>query len=162
MAGRRREIGATTIWLSGGGKEHSQRPAAGLAHLGQRRLVDAVYVRPFLAVDLDVYEVLVHHGRGFRIFEAFLCHHVTPVAGGIADGEQDWLVFAPCFIEGIFVPRLPRHGIPSVRQQVGAGFLVEAVIEHQSSSFHYDDEARNLAYVAGERLNLYTHSRSSR
>ena len=58
-----------------------------------RELVDAVDVRPLLAIHLDVHELLVHELRGGFVFERFVCHDVAPVARGISDREQDRLAF---------------------------------------------------------------------
>ena len=57
----------------------------------QRRHVDLVDVGPLLAVDLDVDEQLVHHARGGVVLEALVRHDVAPVAGRVADREQDRL-----------------------------------------------------------------------
>ena len=67
-------------------QEHGQRPAA--AAPGQhlvRQLVDAIEVRAFLAIDLDVHEARVHECGGRRILEGLVRHDVTPVAGRVAD-----------------------------------------------------------------------------
>ena len=78
-----------------GRKEHGERPAAGTAreHL-VGRLIDLVEVGPFFAVHFDVDEVAVHQRRDLHVFEALVRHHMAPVAGGVADREQDRLVFA--------------------------------------------------------------------
>ena len=89
-----REIGAAPERLALRREEHGQRPAAVLAHQVQRRHVDLVDVGPLLAIDLDVDEQLVHHRRGGVVLEALVRHHVAPVAGGVADREQDRLVGA--------------------------------------------------------------------
>ncbi len=73
-------------------QEHGQRPAATAAREQLvRDLVDAVDVGPLLAVHLDVDEQLVHHRRGGRILEGFMRHHMAPVAGRVADRQQDRL-----------------------------------------------------------------------
>jgi hypothetical protein len=54
--------------------------------------VDRIDVRPLLPIDLDVDEVLVHVCRGLGVLEGLALHHMAPVAGGIADREQDWPV----------------------------------------------------------------------
>jgi hypothetical protein len=74
--------------LTGGRQEAGHRPAT-LPGDGLGRLhVDGVDVGAFFAVDLDVDEVGVHHRCDVRILEGLMRHHVAPVAGGIADGQQ--------------------------------------------------------------------------
>ena len=87
-----------------------------------RRLVDLVEVRPLLAVDLDVDEQLVHQRRGLGVREALLVHHVAPVAGGVADGEQNRLVRLARLCQRFVAPGAPMHRIVLVQEQIGAGF----------------------------------------
>ena len=70
--------------------------------------VDRVEVGPLLAVDLDVDEALVHQRRGGRVLERLVRHHVAPVAGRVADREQDRLVLRARALE-----RLRPHGYQS-------------------------------------------------
>src|SRR3990172_9255929 len=50
------------------------------------------------------------------------------MAGGIADGEQNGLVLAPGLFERFLAPGIPVDGVSGVLQEVGAGFLREAVL----------------------------------
>ena len=88
------EIGAAPERLAGGREEHGERPAAVLAQQMQRRHVDLIDVGALLAVDFDVDEQIVHHARGGVVLEALVRHDVAPMAGRIADREQDRLVAA--------------------------------------------------------------------
>jgi len=54
-------------------------------------------------------------------------HDVAPVAGGIADGEQDRLVFPPGLSQGFFPPRIPVHGIMGMLQEIRAGLVDEVI-----------------------------------
>ena len=109
-------------------EEHRERPAAAALreHL-VRGLVDAVEVGPFLSIHLHVDEALVHHGGRRGVFERLVRHHVAPVAGGIADREQDRPVFGPRPLERFRPPRVPVHGIVRVLQEVGARLGSEPV-----------------------------------
>ena len=115
------EVGAAPERLARRRAEHGERPAALLAQDLQRLHVDGVDVGPLLAVDLDVDEQLVHHRRHFRRFEALVRHDMAPVAGGVADREQDRPVGALGLGQRLLAPRPPVHGIVGVLQQVGAG-----------------------------------------
>ena len=106
-ARRLRKIGAAPHRLAGGREEHGERPTALLAQVMHRRHVDLIDVGPLLAVDLDVDEQVVHHARGVVVLEALVRHHVAPVAGGVADRQQDRLVGALGLIERLRAPRPP-------------------------------------------------------
>src|SRR5690606_20101452 len=87
-----REVGAAPERFAGWSEEHCQRPAALLPKCMKSRHIDLVDVRSFLPVDFDVDEMLVHDCSDGRILEALVGHDVAPVAGGIANGEQDRFV----------------------------------------------------------------------
>ena len=114
-----------------GTQEHGQRPAAriGRDHL-LRRLVDLVEVGPLLAVDLDVHEQAVHHSRGRGVLEGLVRHDVAPVAGRIADRQQDGLVLPLRQRERLLAPRIPIDRIIRVLQEIRAGFRREAIALH--------------------------------
>ncbi len=122
-----REISAAPERLALRREEHRQRPAALLAEVMQRRHIDLVDVGPLLAVDLDVDEQLVHHRRDARVFEQLVRHHMAPVAGRIADREQDRLVLCFCVVERVRPPLAPVHRIVLVLEQIGRRRLREAV-----------------------------------
>ena len=75
---------------------------------------------PFLAVYLHVDEKLVHHGRGRRrSLKRFMRHDVAPVAGRVADGQEDGLVLAAGLGERFLAPWMPLDRVARVLQQVG-------------------------------------------
>ena len=93
----------------------------------QRRHVDLVDVRPLFAIDFDVDEQFVHHdARGSVVFEALVRHHVAPVAGRVADGQQD-RPSDVCFRQRFRAPRPPVDRIVLVLQEIRARFLGEPV-----------------------------------
>ena len=61
--------------------------------------------RALLAVHLDRHEVLVDHD--LLVFERLALHDVAPVAGGVADREQDRLVLTLRELERLVSPRVP-------------------------------------------------------
>ncbi len=99
-AERRRLAGALLLRKIGAGEERDllrreervERPAAGMAHDIGGRLVALVDVGTLFAVDQDADEILVEEARDLRIAEALLRHHRAPMAGAVADGEEDGLV----------------------------------------------------------------------
>ena len=67
------------------------------------------------------------------VFEGLALHDVAPVAGGVADAEEDGLVFRAGFFEGFGAPREPVDGIVGVLEEVGAGLVGESV-GHRASA----------------------------
>ena len=61
-----------------------------------------------------VMEAVVHESGGLRVLEGLALHHVAPVAGGVADAEEDGLVFGFGFLQGFFSPGIPIHGVVGV------------------------------------------------
>ena len=122
------KIGAAVKRRTVRSQEHRQRPAAAaLCQQVMRILVDLVEVGAFFPVHLDIDEMPVHHRRHFFILETFMRHHVAPVAGGIADGEQDRLALLLRQRKRLCIPRMPVHRVAGVLQQVRAGFLRQRV-----------------------------------
>jgi hypothetical protein len=74
--------------------------------------------------------VFVHQCRSGGIFKAFPLHHVTPVAGRVADGYQDGFVFFTCSRQSLWTPRIPIHGIMGMLQQVRTLGMKESVGGH--------------------------------
>ena len=122
-----RKIRAAPHRLAVGREKHGERPAALLAERMKCRHVDLIDVRPLLAIDLDVDEEVVHHRRDRRVLEAFMRHHVAPVARGVADREQDRLVARLRGGERLRSPRPPLDGIMAVLQEIGARLVGEAI-----------------------------------
>ena len=61
---------------------------------------------------------------------------MAPMARGIADGKQDWLVFSLCFFERLIVPGEPIDRVFRMLQEVGT-CLVRKVISHVQNSRIY-------------------------
>ena len=53
---------------------------------------------------------------------------MTPVAGGITDGEKNGFIFLVCFFEGFVTPGIPVDGIIGVLEKVRAFFVNETVL----------------------------------
>ena len=129
-----RPVGAAVHRLAVGIEEHGHGPAALLAQGVQRGHVDVVDVRPLLAIDLHIDEQLVHPIGGLGVLEQLVRHHVAPVAGGVADREQDRTVAALGFRQRLGAPGAPVHRVVGVLQQVGRGFAGEQVAARRPSA----------------------------
>jgi hypothetical protein len=52
---------------------------------------------------------------------------MTPMAGGVTDGEEDRLVFLFRFFKGLIAPREPIDRIIGMLEQIGALFVDQSV-----------------------------------
>ena len=104
-------------------QKNSQRPSALAGDQLDRVHVDGVEVRPLLAVHLDADKVVVHDARNVFVFERLALHHMTPVAGGIADAQQYGLVLFPSALERLLAPGIPLDRIVRVLAEIGACFV---------------------------------------
>ena len=113
------EVGArikrAQVWR----QEDRHGPAAGTGHGLGGGHVDVVQVGAFLAVHLDVDEALVHQCCGFRILEGLVRHDVTPMAGGVANAQEDRFVFGLRFSQGFFTPGVPVYRVVGVLEKIG-------------------------------------------
>ena len=110
-----------------GREEDRERPAAAAAEELHGELVDLVEIRALFAIDLHAHEELVHAPRDVLVLEGLALHHVAPVAGRVADAEEDGLVLGPRAAQRLVAPGIPVDRIVRVLQQVRRGFLREAV-----------------------------------
>ncbi len=127
-----RKVGSAPERLALGGEEHRQRPAALLAERVKRAHIDLVHIGPFFPVDLDIDEERVHDLRDLRIFEALMGHHVAPMTGRVADGDQHRPIEALGLCKRLFAPFPPVDRVVAVLEQVGRACLLEAV--HDAAS----------------------------
>lgn len=103
----------------------------GPAALPRRRLhglhVHGVHVRAFLAVDLDVHEVLVHVRRRGLVLERFVCQNMTPVASAVSHTQEDGHVALAGLLEGGRLPLPPVDGVVRVLQEIRGRGVYESV-----------------------------------
>ena len=114
-------------------KKDRKRPAAATRHYLDRAHIDLVEVRTLLAIDLHVHVQLVHDRGGRLVLERLVGHHVTPVAGRVADAEQDQLVFCRRALKRLRTPGIPVHRIVGVLQQIRTSF-VDQPVGHMASA----------------------------
>src|SRR4029079_16415212 len=95
--------------------------------LMQCRHVDGVDVRALLAVELDVDEEVVHHGRRLAVLEAVMRNAVAPMACCVADREQDRFAGALGVRQRLWPPRPPMHRVLLVLEEIGARLAAEPV-----------------------------------
>ncbi len=105
------EVGACEKRVLVWGQEYSHGPASLAVIHGYCGLhVDFVQIGPFFSIDLDTHKVVVHQFGDGLVLERFPFHDMAPVAGGIADREQDGtiLLLREC-------QRLRPPGVPIYR-----------------------------------------------
>ena len=107
--------------------ERVQRPAAPAGHRLDRVHVDGVDVRALLAVNLYAHEVRVHVLGHRRILERLALHDVAPVAGRVADREQDRALLVTGTGERLVAPRIPVDRVVLVLEEVGTVFRTETI-----------------------------------
>ena len=107
--------------------EDAHRPAAVPGERDGRVHVDGVDVGALFAVDLDADEVVVEELRDRLVLEGLVRHDMAPVAGRVADGDEDGHAAAPCLVERLLPPLPPVDRIVGVLLQIGRGGVGEAV-----------------------------------
>jgi hypothetical protein len=122
-----REVRAREEGLAVGSQDDGHRPAARAGQGLRRPHVHVVDVGTLLAVDLDAHEVSVQEPRHLLVLEGLLLHHVAPVAGRVADREEDRLLLAARALERRGAPRIPVDGVLRVLEQVRARLEDEPV-----------------------------------
>ena len=152
VAGLFGEIGAGEEGTSLMVKPDGHRPSPMAGHGLDGLHVDRVDVGSLLPVHLHVDEETIHHRRGVGVFEGLVGHHMTPMAGGISDAQQDGDVTAASFSEGLLTPLVPVHGVVLVLEKVRGGSLGET-IRHIRGRYSY-----RPAYRSGPRGRLSTKS----
>ncbi len=123
----RREVRAPVERASVRGQEDAHGPAARTGHGLDGLHVDGVDVGPFLTVDLDAHEAVVEPGRHHRVLERFVGHDMAPVAGRVADGQEDGLVLLGGPGERLGAPGIPVDRIGGVLAQIGGRLGGQAV-----------------------------------
>ena len=117
----RREIGAAVEGASVRGEEHGHGPAAAAGQHLDRLHVDGIQIGALFTVNFDADEMLVHQRGDGLVLEGLPLHDVAPMAGRIADAEQDGFIFVFGPLQGFLSPRIPVHGVVGVLQEIGAG-----------------------------------------
>ena len=76
---------------------------------------------------------------------------LTPVASGVTDTQEDWLVFFFGFLQCFFVPGIPVNWVIGVLEEIGALFADKAIggfvcSFHKTSVIYYEIYSRNIFY----------------
>ena len=71
--------------------------------------------------------MLIHEVGNLFILEGFALHHMAPVAGRIANAQQNGPIEFLRLLQRLFPPGIPIHRVMCVLEQVGAGLMNEPV-----------------------------------
>ncbi len=90
--------------------------------------VHAVDIRSLFAIDFHRDKILGHELRDLSVGKGLALHHVTPMTGGVADGEKNRLVLTLGFSKRRLAPRIPIDRVGSVLKQIGALLKHQAIV----------------------------------
>ena len=90
--------------MEGGREGERERPDLNEGH------VHAVHVGPLLPVHLDADKAGVEQRPNLLDLKGLPLHDVAPVAGGVADREEDQLVLVASLLKRLLTPRIPGGG----------------------------------------------------
>ena len=107
--------------------EHGHGPAAPAGQSSHSVHVDRVDVWALLPIDLNVDKPSVHLRGNVGVLKRLVSHDVAPVAGRVADTQEDGYVPLDGCSPGLLTPRIPVDGVVGVLAKVGAGLTTETV-----------------------------------
>src|SRR6516162_8600897 len=105
------EIGATVKWTTVGSKEDGHGPATLLSQGLHCLHVNVIYIGPFFTIYFNRDKMLIHQASCVFVLEGFALHDMAPVAGRVANTEQDRLVLLLRLLQGFFAPRVPFYRV---------------------------------------------------
>ena len=69
----------------------------------------------------------IHVGGHIFVLKTLVLHDMAPMAGAVANAQQDGLVFCTGPLQRLLTPGVPVHGIVGVLQQVRALFVLQVI-----------------------------------
>ena len=109
------------------GEQQGQGPAAAAVEGHAGLHIHRVHVRPLLPVHLHRHEAPVQDPGHLRALKGLPGHHMAPVAGGVANGEEDGFSLPAGLFKGFLPPGVPVYGVLCVLQQVGRALVLQTV-----------------------------------
>ena len=119
--GARRKVGARVEGLQRGREKHAHGPASATRHDLGGGHIDAVNIRPFLAIHLNRHIVPVQQFGDRVVLEGFPLHDVAPVAGGIPNREKDGFILVSGLFQRFITPGVPVDRVMGMLQKIGTG-----------------------------------------
>jgi hypothetical protein len=79
-----------------------------------------IQVRSLFPVYLYGDKGFVHKPGNFRVLKGLLLHDMTPVTGGVPDGQKYGFILFGRLVEGLFAPGIPINRVVGVLEQIRA------------------------------------------
>ena len=98
------------------------------AHLYEGH-VDLINVRSLFSVHFDAHKVFAEQCANLLALKRLLLHHVTPVAGRVANGQEYRLALRLGFVKRLFTPR-----VPSIRTKLLYYYTRSCIYRHPLTS----------------------------
>src|SRR6266581_208266 len=121
------EIGTSVEWATVGSKEDGHGPATLLCKGLHGLHIDVVYIWSFFTIYFNRDKMLIHQASYVFILEGFALHDMAPVAGRVANTEQDGFVLLLCLLQSFFTPWVPIYGVVGMLQEIRACLVDEPV-----------------------------------
>ena len=121
------EVGSRINRLPVGKTNGVQGPTPAACHQLTCIHINHVDVGSFLPIHLNTNQMVIHNFGGFEVFKTLVLHHMTPMAGAVANAHQNQFIFCLGPLPGEVAPFLPSHRIVGVLKQVRAAGVNECV-----------------------------------
>src|SRR5438067_5204091 len=117
------KIGTPVEWTTVGSKEDGHGPATLLGKRLHRLHVNVIYIGAFFTIYFNGDKMLIHQASDVFVLEGFALHDMAPVAGRVANTEQDGFVLLLCLLQGFFAPWVPIYRVVGMLQEIRAGLV---------------------------------------
>jgi hypothetical protein len=121
------EIGAAIQRSSIGQGDAVERPTSTAGHQLHGSHVYLVHIGPFFSINFYIDEQAVHHLGHCLVLKALALHDVTPMAGAVADADEQQSVRVAGQLQRLITPRVPLHRVVGMLQQIGTRLVNEVV-----------------------------------
>src|SRR5947207_4658318 len=121
------EIGAPVEWTAIGSKEDGHGPATLLCKILYCLHINVINVGSFFTIYFNGDKMLIHQASYVFVLEGFALHDMAPVAGRVANTEQDGFVLLLRLLQGFFAPWVPIYGVVGMLQEVWTCLVDEPV-----------------------------------
>src|SRR2546430_8436427 len=121
------EIGTPVERTTVGSKEDGHGPATLLCKGLHCLHIDVVYVGSFFTIYFNGDKMLIHQASYVFVLEGFALHDMAPVAGRVANTEQDGFILLLRLLQGFFAPWVPIYGVVGMLQEVWTCLVDEPV-----------------------------------
>src|SRR6266478_5381451 len=109
--------------------------------------------------------MLVHDGGDLFVLKGFALHDVAPVAGGVADAEQDRFVLHFCLVQGFLAPWVPVYRVvcvlPGHFVSLKALYDIDCLRCHALAKAHSRGSTGSLSRASTPKTHSWTRRKGS-